>query len=518
MPWLIPWRKAHCFYCHEDFPLADCAIVASADRLDGDDDPARPRPAAERLIAAAMAGPVLQPAPTGLRRWLAYVYARPLAHRRFTYEKPGSMERITEYHAARQCPRCGRRLPDEAERLSARMVSLIGPSGSTKSHVIAALIHELVVLQRLRRFGCTVHVDEDVLAWYRERYHHPLFNQHTVLPLNDPVGRANPDGFDVIMPLVFVLDFVRPSPLGKRVPATSPARRLPFISRLCEHQHHRVSLVIYDAAGDQIQRRRGREDYGRYIEHAAARIFLVDPLVLKEVYNAALPALDASSGAGTSRRGREDTLMDTSSLVGSVADHDHRAWGWRWRGRLARPTAIVLGKADLLRFATNGFTSDSLGFVDQTIPYETYTIDDLREYSRRVESFIERCEGGGTILGATEAYPRRVYLAVSATGKAPVNGVYEDGPEPKHVLDPLLWILSEFGVIDLSAEAAQAGAAQGAASRTRVAEGTRTIRFGSPPTVVNPDRASDPPADPSTVGTRPMAAGRPNREWHRDDD
>lgn len=108
------------------------------------------------------------------------------------------------------------------------------------------------------------------------------------------------------------------------------------------------------------------------------------------------------------------------------------------------PVAVMISKSDLLNYLD---LPDSYTFTKN--PQYTGSLDagDINKVDEDVRELLLKYEQND-LLAATRCFKRKKFFATSATGEPPdENGQFRH-VKPRRCLDPMLWILYEFGVIN----------------------------------------------------------------------
>lgn len=209
---------------------------------------------------------------------------------------------------------------------------------------------------------------------------------------------------------------------------------------LLKDDDHKQPVVFFDVGGEalgNIGAKKSQEDIGakksqgdnsratRFLQAVSAFIFVVDP--------DRLTGQDGDDTVAVAPQDTDQTFRKVlSTIIGPSAARPMR---------LAIPAAIVLAKADLLRFeptiARWLTREDGTGRVDPQA---------IRDESRDVYAFLYQNDGEPWLL-PFDRFRKCTLHAVSATGSRLFNHKYRR-LRPRHVLDPLVAILAMTGVIE----------------------------------------------------------------------
>ena len=184
-------------------------------------------------------------------------------------------------------------------------------------------------------------------------------------------------------------------------------------------------VIFFDVGGESLA------DVGpttRFIQAVGALIFVVDP-------DRALGRVEGSRDAAGQPTSEGDLAFN--AVIGRLSPPSGLA-----AQHLDRPAAIVLAKADTLRFEP-----PVSRWLSQ--PEGTATAIDaglIRAESRDVYAFLYQHDASPW-LKPFDSFRRCTLHVVSATGSSAVDQSYRHGLRPRRVLDPLIAILAMTGVI-----------------------------------------------------------------------
>lgn len=370
-----PYKKNLCPFCFEEFYIGDCQVVSSFNKT-----------------------VVLDSAPTGWRKTLHHLMVPTLVGPRYARER-----------AARLCASCGNLLPSNLEFMDNEIIALVGGVLSGKSLYIASLIKQFEKDRVRERIGCIQFrpLNQEVETRYTDEYYKILFEDHHIIGRSTalPAGRF-------LAPLTYVMDFKR----GGRV--------------------KRVNLMLFDGAGEDIEDEQKLAQVMRYITHASAIIFMVDPNALPGF----VQQLPSHLKPKPDKVGK-----DPAYVLNSIIDQIQWVKGAiRGTERMNIPIAITLSKSDLFKYVCP--PSSPPAFLKAPSYQRGFDRQDFETVNQQVQETIKEFEGVG-ILQATEAFKDKAYFAVSATGCPDQNDVFPD-VRPVRTVDPLLWTLWRLGVID----------------------------------------------------------------------
>lgn len=383
MPLINPLGKRRCPYCFEPIRLGDCIIVSR--RQSGQTlSPLLDTPAPIRAVFSPM--PVRK---VLLRFWVPRLNG----------------PAFTSWVAARQCPQCKQTLPHDFERMGNHVIAVIGGAGSGKSHYLAALIRDLERTDILRQFGCTEFqaASTEIVQRYETEYYDPLFRRREILAKTSVVRGASP--------LVYTMTFKT----GRR--------------------SKRVHLTTFDVAGENLQDDRAMMEYARFILHASAIIFLVDPMKMDELVEELSDPM-RQAGEAASARGSE-----TFRILDIVKDQYRRNKRLLPGSTLGVPIALTLAKSDIMRVFPK---FRNYTFMTESQRSGTDRLTELELIDSEVRAVM--ADFDQATLRSSEAFSNAGFSAVTATGCFPVNDHFKT-VLPVRCADPLLWTLWKLGII-----------------------------------------------------------------------
>ncbi|HLG60876.1 MAG TPA: SAV_2336 N-terminal domain-related protein [Ktedonosporobacter sp.] len=313
--------------------------------------------------------------------------------------------------ARRECSHCGYHLPQNIESVPGIALAVVGDVYAGKSHYIASLLRQLLKgigqIQGVTHITCmTPKVEEAYISNYLE----PVFIEKRSLLITLPATETTAN------PLIYQLSTIQ-----------TP---------------HSVdtawNLIIYDASGEDFHPNR-LVSFARFIFDAGAFICVADPVMMLPVLEG-LPVelqnnIRQSFGPLVTHR-PADRINTTFDLF----ERYHRGDEAISRNT---PIAIMLSKVDLFRYL-NELSSSPFGRE----PYYEGGLDleDINAVDQEVRGLLKRYRQAD-LLAVSHRFNRVKFFATSATGEPPdVDGRFKR-VEPFRCLDPLLWILYCYGII-----------------------------------------------------------------------
>lgn len=215
---------------------------------------------------------------------------------------------------------------------------------------------------------------------------------------------SEPEALVELPPLIYRLEF--------------PRRRLSIRA---------VNLVLFDAAGEDIQDENTLELYNKYILHASGLIFLINPLQLLSVCE----QLDVSPDNG-------EVVHHT---LERVVEMYFTARGFKPGRQIKVPTAFVLSKSDVLE----SIVDKQASFLQDVPHIGQYDLRDFEIVHEEVKTYLSDWGADG-LLSLAESFQPHGFFAISALGCHP-NNLNIPHINPLRAGDPILWLLTRLGYL-----------------------------------------------------------------------
>lgn len=294
----------------------------------------------------------------------------------------------------RVCPNCHNPLPGHYGRFPVKFVSVIGITGSGKTVYLSQLCKHLAA----DLGGYSISANLGSLSAYTYMKENEIVDGET-LPQGTPPEQ-------LLQPLTWEVTFTTE-----------------------DGNHYSQTFVFYDIAGENLQLKLGGDisddakRFGPFIKHSDAIIMLVDPVQFD-------PHADAQDAA--------TALTVVRNLFG--ADEFRRI-----------PLAVCISKAD---DRPNGFTTNCQDIIDlPTLPPMASTGEfDANDYNSirdKVEAFVKSMASKTPLYTNLNAFSDCFnYFMVESIGTDIVQDdrgflVPDGDPEPKRIVEPLLWLFTE---------------------------------------------------------------------------
>ncbi len=316
------------------------------------------------------------------------------------------------------CPLCHNILPPGFGREKAFNIALVGGVAVGKSNYIGVMINELD-RRVLPNLGCALRKKtEDTIRRYFEDFYKPLFEDNLVA---NPVKKTSLQDKDVRNPMFFRIDF--------------PKKRRYLIKTITPG----VDINFFDAAGEVLRSVDTTTILARYIGYADALILVIDPLQCKTIRSKLL-----ANGISKSLLPPEE---DQYQLFQTIIGFYKQINGIDLSTPLKIPVAVAFSKIDALRsiLPTNtailntnnhrtGIDLEDIERVDEEI--RSYM---LSESDWNLKNILTTCNN---------SLNKFKFFAFSALGDMPnEQNQLSRGVLGIRVVDPIMWLLSEIGML-----------------------------------------------------------------------
>jgi Double-GTPase 2 len=308
----------------------------------------------------------------------------------------------------RVCPECHNDLPGGYDSIGGRIIALVGPKTSGKSTYVTVLIREL--RERVGEyFGAAVNAMDDRTAARYEMAHAELFKEGHLPPMTPP------SSLDLTYPQLYKVTIPRRGVFGSRSLSSA--------------------LVFFDTAGEDLESAESTARNVSYLARADGIILMVDPLQFATVHDALSGSVENMPRPGTP----PDRIV---AIIGQLIRDRQGRPGNR---PISTPLAVTLSKTDVLRPLLDPgsrLTAPSAhrGYLDE---------QDRAETGDEVRALLQDWDEGALRRQAKADFARHEFFGMSALGGAPAGPADTPaaGIHPLRAEDPVLWLLSRFGLI-----------------------------------------------------------------------
>jgi hypothetical protein len=305
------------------------------------------------------------------------------------------------------CKEVNKEIPIEFISTKSLPIALLGAKASGKSNYIGVLINE-IRKQMSGPFNCSLSMtcSQESKQAYDDLYYRPLYEAGITVQATDA-------GVEV-PPLIFPLQFMDAKGGIDKI----------------------AGLTFYDTAGENLDDKNVMHKFNRYITNADGIILLLDPL---QVPNIRQKLVDNGFNALPAQN---TEIYDVLSIIIDVIRNVKKI-----KGRIPIPIALVFTKTDVLE-QYNLLPQDSCLRVEAGhIERGAFIRPEFENTNIHMQDLIDNWLDAD-LLNNIKQFERYSFFGVSSLGGNP-DGTKIDGKgiRPRRVLDPLLWLLAEYGYI-----------------------------------------------------------------------
>lgn len=423
MPLVTPWSKALCPFCFNRFHLS--AAHLRYNLSEGNKEPDIQVAKFLSMNSAPQLGAVDT---RGARTIVSRLFRRIFVPN----DHGGKTLRI--------CPKCHMNLPNATAtgQLSSEIIAIVGARSSGKSNYFGVLLKNLET-RYADEVDFTIY-DQSTFSvnemrpissklLYRQRYGNRLYSDSARMAVDQ--SRSAQQDVDLRIPLIYRLEFRK--------------RWQHYLSDPFKSVNP-MDLVIFDAAGEDLQDQITVEQYCSYILSASGIIFVIDPFQFEGVRNLLDPELEQRY---------PKVEIGPAEIVSRVIEL------FETRGRLAAgqrvplPVAVAFSKSDGLK---DLMRPDGRRLVHPTSAINRdshhdhgFNEDDSARLSEEIIECIRQWEDPGLVKLVTTKFKTSRFFAMSALGQLPAkNDLRINKVSPLRIADPLLWLLHQRGYIPKS--------------------------------------------------------------------
>ncbi|MEK7990365.1 MAG: transglycosylase SLT domain-containing protein, partial [Thiotrichaceae bacterium] len=303
----------------------------------------------------------------------------------------------------RICPKCHSELPYTVGEYDDLIFAIVGAPDAGKSHYIAVLI-ETIKTQLSEDFHCALHpINDKTIQRYREDFYNPIFRKHEVL-MKTRSARADRN---VKKPLIYTLSFTERWLFRQHIKAV-------------------VTLVFFDAAGEDLNAEDTMRTENKYIYNSAGIILLFDPLQLPEL-QAKLPADTALPLDSTEA---EDILVRVSNLI-------RQAKRLKQTQLINIPIAVAFSKMDAVEPILD--SSSALKYSSKHEGH--FNLGEFKSVNSEMEALVKEWTSGSFIPILNSNFKQHAFFGLTALGSNPHGTNKIEKLRPNRVEDPFLWLL-----------------------------------------------------------------------------
>lgn len=307
------------------------------------------------------------------------------------------------------CPHCHNKIPKEMVEKKGYIISIIGARSSGKTNYITVLIDQLRrngnKLGNLGILASSVAENRNdcTQVRYQRDFYDVLFKKNTCPAQTQIDDRRSK------IPLIYTIN-------QKGVPPTY--------------------LVFYDTAGENFNDPKNINKHVKFLDESDAVIFLLDTF--------AIPYVHDKLGI------KEDIELSFDCIISNIVGHFKEGDKKKRDAHFSKPMAFALSKIDAILLAADKFGDTAIPgmSLDQNSPYLSgggINMKDIDSVSDGLESALKMWGESNFINNVKPNYKNYKLFGISALGKSPDQNNQITDIRPYRVLDPLVWILDQFG-------------------------------------------------------------------------
>ncbi len=307
----------------------------------------------------------------------------------------------------RICPYCHNVLPFEFGKYPVKYISVAGITSSGKTVYLSQLLRQIETF--FVKAGLTVVGTYDEAERFLDNYR---------ILKDVPLPRGN--AADGLMP-----------PLALNVK--------------CNQTQQVYTLVFYDIAGENCVRPEQMEKYGPFIQNSDGILLMIDP--------------DQFLGAQSREKEAEKEAHSPDKVIAAMWNAFVTSDNTEGKSRI--PLAVTLSKSDtqtdVLDYRSQLFANIRYQeYTDGSIPQKEFAATDMEV--RRLLTGLNKTKTEILCNKLNECFPVHAFFAVSALNAMPKEQtganfenyyLLDEDPETIRVEEPVFWILSKLGVLQV---------------------------------------------------------------------
>lgn len=307
------------------------------------------------------------------------------------------------------CPHCHNKIPKDMVEKKGYIISIIGARSSGKTNYITVLIDQLRRNgNKLGNLGILASsVAENRNDCTQVRYQHDFYD---VLFKNGTC------------------------PAQTRI--DDRKSKIPLIYTIHQKEVQPTYLVFYDTAGENFNDPKNINKHVKFLDESDAVIFLLDTFSINYVHE----KLNI----------KDDIELPYDIIINNIVDHFNQGDKEKRKAHFSKPMAFAFSKIDAILQNADVFGQTSIPnmSIDQNSPYLSgggVRMDDIDSVSDSIKSALQSWNETNFLNVVDESYKNYKFFGFSALGKSPDKNNQIKDIQPYRVLDPLVWILDQFG-------------------------------------------------------------------------
>lgn len=281
-------------------------------------------------------------------------------------------------------------------------ISLVGATATGKSQYIGVLVDQ-IRRRMTSAFNCSITMNANAVGkeLYEQNYRRPLYVDKTVTAETD-TGQELPA-------MIFPIDFMKTK--------------------------KRVTLTIYDTAGENFNNEDNMRNYTGYLSNSKGMILLLDPLQITEIRDkigSKIPLPPIGNSA-------VDILDRVVDLIEGFTNN---------KRKFDINLAVTFTKMDAFDDLGNDIVPEDscLRYDSLHVSKGVFSQEEFESTKLAMEALLENfLTYNAEFRQKLQRFKNYAFFGVSALGYPPdANGnLRPEGPQPRRVLDPLLWLLAQ---------------------------------------------------------------------------
>lgn len=307
------------------------------------------------------------------------------------------------------CPHCHNKIPKDMVEKKGYIISIIGARSSGKTNYITVLIDQL------RRNGSKLG-DIGILASSVAE------NRADCTQI-----RYQRDFYDVLF---------KNGTCPAQTRIEDRKSKIPLIYTIYQKGVQPTYLVFYDTAGENFHDPKNINKHVKFLDESDAVIFLLDTFSIEYVHE----KLNI----------KDDIELPYNFILNNLIGHFDNADKDKAEAHYKKPMALVFSKIDAILQNADLFGDTSIAgmSIDQNSPYLSgggVNINDIEGVSDSLQTALKSWGESNFVNTVNNKYKNHMYFGISSLGKSPDMNNQIKNIRPYRVLDPLVWILDQFG-------------------------------------------------------------------------
>ena len=307
----------------------------------------------------------------------------------------------------RRCPRCEHEIPKAVLETENLPFSIIGVPNSGKTNYITVMLQELKKSAGLRL--SLSHQDRTTKD--HQNMHFKMIYEDLIPPPNTSAGEPMPQIWSI-----------------------------KNLEKMGRNSVPTYTFTIFDGAGEDHKNNINQDSpVARYINMSEAIIFVLDPLTISNIRTEGLVDEETMQN---SLGGSMGESADASDTINDIANYIREMNPRKYKpgDPIKIPVAVVMSKFDTVWNHPSFGDSPTVREEGYSISGGKVDMSKINQADGEVKSWLEDI-GEYDLLKALDAnFPDHKFFGVSSYGEPPKDAGTLNKPNPRRVLDPLLWL------------------------------------------------------------------------------